>query len=96
MQNHHLVTTTFDSTEDYYTVDYSADNAEVITSESPLSFFQELLPSADRTALLYNLSYLCLAKFRKLERVIKECAIETQYLFGASEALLQKVKSVFF
>ncbi|XP_051740147.1 uncharacterized protein LOC127507219 isoform X2 [Ctenopharyngodon idella] len=66
------------------------DFTEVIASENHLSFFQELLPSADRTALLYNLSYLCLAKFPKLERVLRECAVETQYLFGSSEALLQK------
>ncbi|XP_048014121.1 uncharacterized protein LOC125246998 [Megalobrama amblycephala] len=61
-----------------------------VMGENHPSFFQELLPSADRTALLYNLSYLCLAKFPKLERVLKECAVETQYLFGSSEALLQK------
>ncbi|ROL43689.1 hypothetical protein DPX16_21850 [Anabarilius grahami] len=66
------------------------DFTEVIASENHLSFFQDLLPSADRTALLYNLSYLCLAKFPELERVLKECAVETQYLFSSSEALLQK------
>ncbi|KAK7121209.1 hypothetical protein R3I93_022337 [Phoxinus phoxinus] len=58
--------------------------------ENQLIFFQELLPSAERTALLYHLSYLCLAKFPKLERVLRECAVETQNLFASSEALLQK------
>ncbi|XP_056108117.1 uncharacterized protein LOC130086034 [Rhinichthys klamathensis goyatoka] len=58
--------------------------------ENQLGFFQELLPSAERTALLYHLSYLCLAKFPKLERVLRECALETQNLFASSEALLQK------
>ncbi|XDV52637.1 hypothetical protein PO909_021343 [Leuciscus waleckii] len=63
---------------------------EEVMEENQLSFFQELLPSAERTALLYHLSYLCLAKFPKLERVLRECALETQNLFASSEALLQK------
>ncbi|RXN20128.1 restin-like protein [Labeo rohita] len=58
----------------------------IINSE----FIQELLPSAQRTALLYHLSYLCLAKFPKLERILRERATETQLLFGSSEALLLK------
>ncbi|XP_016323960.1 uncharacterized protein LOC107674493 [Sinocyclocheilus anshuiensis] len=53
-------------------------------------FIQELLPSAERTALLYHLSYLCLGGFPKLERLIRERAIETQLLFGSSEAVLLK------
>ncbi|KAK7117896.1 hypothetical protein R3I94_023193 [Phoxinus phoxinus] len=61
-----------------------------VMEENQLIFFQELLPSAERTALLYHLSYLCLAKFPKLERVLRECAVETQNLFASSEALLQK------
>ncbi|XP_077067499.1 uncharacterized protein LOC143721150 [Siphateles boraxobius] len=61
-----------------------------VMEENQLSFFQELLPSAERTALLYHLSYLCLAKFPKLERVLRECALETQNLFASSEALLEK------
>ncbi|XP_039519070.1 uncharacterized protein LOC120473348 [Pimephales promelas] len=63
---------------------------EEVMEENQLGFFQELLPSAERTALLYHLSYLCLAKFPKLERVLRECALETQNLFASSEALLQK------
>jgi len=67
-----------------------------VMEENQLGFFQELLPSAERTALLYHLSYLCVAKFPKLERVLRECALETQNLFASSEALLQKVKSKVF
>ncbi|KAL0150650.1 hypothetical protein M9458_054067, partial [Cirrhinus mrigala] len=53
-------------------------------------FLQELLPSAKRTALLYHLSYLCLGSFPKLERLIRERALDTQLLFGSSEAVLMK------
>ncbi|XP_058623990.1 uncharacterized protein LOC131534891 [Onychostoma macrolepis] len=53
-------------------------------------FVTELLPSAQRTALLYHLSYLCLAKFPKLERELRARATETQLLFGSSEVLLLK------
>ncbi|XP_030641434.1 uncharacterized protein LOC115821783 [Chanos chanos] len=59
----------------------SALNAEVIN---------ELLPSAQRIALLYHVSYLCLAGFPKLERLLRSRALETQLLFGSSEALLIK------
>lgn len=51
-------------------------------------FIQELLPSAERTALLYHLTFLSLGGFPKLERLIRDQAIETQLLFGSSEALL--------
>ncbi|XP_048030841.1 uncharacterized protein LOC125258064 isoform X2 [Megalobrama amblycephala] len=51
---------------------------------------KELLPSAERTALLYHLSYLCLGNFPELERLIRKRALETQLLFGSSEALLLK------
>ncbi|XP_062373116.1 uncharacterized protein LOC134060421 [Sardina pilchardus] len=54
------------------------------------SFIDELLPSAQRVALLYNVSYLCLAEFPKLERMLRERAMETQILFGSSEAILLK------
>ncbi len=57
-------------------------------------FIQDLLPSAERTALLYHLTFLSLGEFPKLERVIRDQAIETQLLFGSSEALLQKVWGV--
>ncbi|XP_073797348.1 uncharacterized protein [Danio rerio] len=53
-------------------------------------FIQELLPAAERTALLYHLSYLCLGGFPKLERLLRERALETQLLFGSSEAVLFK------
>ncbi|KAK2867473.1 hypothetical protein Q8A67_025590 [Cirrhinus molitorella] len=61
-----------------------------MTVENHLNFFQELLPSADHTALLYHLSDLCLAKFPRLQMTLRECAVETQHLFGSSEALLLK------
>lgn len=51
-------------------------------------FIQELLPSAERTALLYHLTFLSLGGFPKLERLIRDQATETQLLFGSSEALL--------
>ncbi|KAK9952871.1 hypothetical protein ABG768_016901 [Culter alburnus] len=59
-------------------------------STSSPEFIQQLLPSAQRTALLYHLSYLCLGNFPKLERLLRERAVETQMLFGSSEALLEK------
>ncbi|XP_039512121.1 golgin IMH1-like [Pimephales promelas] len=63
---------------------YSVD----IDSES--EFMQELLPSAERTALLYHMSYLCVGKDPELERLLRKQAVETQLLFGSSEALLMK------
>ncbi|XP_048030848.1 paramyosin-like [Megalobrama amblycephala] len=69
-----------------------ADGKELVSSDSTGSpeFIQQLLPSAERTALLYHLSYLCLGGFPKLERLLRERAVETQLLFGSSEALLVK------
>ncbi|KAG1931148.1 uncharacterized protein LOC120473344 [Pimephales promelas] len=66
-----------------------SDSQEIVIAITP-DFIKELLPSAQRTALLYHLSYLCLAKFPKLERVLRQRAVETQLLFGSSEALLLK------
>ncbi|KAF4095503.1 uncharacterized protein LOC131533398 [Onychostoma macrolepis] len=62
------------------------------SSDSPWSseFIQEILLSAERTALLYHLSYLRLGKFPKLERPIRELNRETQRLFRCSEALIMK------
>ncbi|KAL0195207.1 hypothetical protein M9458_008779, partial [Cirrhinus mrigala] len=54
-------------------------------------FVQQLIPSAERTALLYHLTFLSLGGFPKLERIIRDQAIETQLLFGSSEAILLKV-----
>ncbi|XP_030641431.1 uncharacterized protein LOC115821779 [Chanos chanos] len=59
------------------------------TSWSP-AFIQELLPAAKKTSLLYHQSYLCLAKFPELERLIRSRAVETQLLFASSEAVLLK------
>ncbi|KAI2644221.1 Laminin subunit beta-4 [Labeo rohita] len=69
-----------------------ADSKELLTKDSVSSpeFIQQLLPSAERTALLYHLSYLCLGNFPKLERLIRKRALETQLLFGSSEAVLMK------
>ncbi|KAK9952886.1 hypothetical protein ABG768_016916 [Culter alburnus] len=69
-----------------------ADCTEVDVSESSWSpeFIQELLSSAERTALLHHLSFLCLGGFPKLEYLIREQAIETQLLFRSSEAVLLK------
>ncbi|KAM9422091.1 uncharacterized protein ACWYII_019976 [Salvelinus alpinus] len=55
--------------------------------DSP-DFIRDLLPAAEKTALLYNISYLCLAKFPSLERIIRANAVEAQMLFSSSEALL--------
>ncbi|KAL0994945.1 hypothetical protein UPYG_G00129720 [Umbra pygmaea] len=55
--------------------------------ESP-EFLKEMLPSAQKTALLYEISYLCLAKFPTLERIIRANAVEAQMVFSSSEALL--------
>ncbi|KAF4115068.1 hypothetical protein G5714_002557 [Onychostoma macrolepis] len=65
---------------------------EIVDDNSILraDFIQELLPSAERTALLYHLAFLSLGGFPKLERVIRDQAIETQLLFRSSEALLLK------
>ncbi|XP_048030865.1 uncharacterized protein LOC125258080 [Megalobrama amblycephala] len=72
-----------------------ADCTEVVVSESSWSpdFIQELLPSAERTALLHHLSFLCLGGFPKLEYLIRKQAIETQMLFRSSEAVLLKCVS---
>ncbi|RXN16690.1 restin-like protein [Labeo rohita] len=60
-----------------------------VTQWSP-TFVQDLLPAAQKTALLYHLSYLCLANFPNLERIIRSRAVETQLLFGSSDATMLK------
>ncbi|XP_059403614.1 uncharacterized protein LOC132137746 isoform X2 [Carassius carassius] len=67
-----------------------AETTEIVDDNAILKadFIQELLPSAERTALLYHLTFLSLGGFPKLERLIRDQAIETQLLFGSSEALL--------
>ncbi|KAI4883236.1 hypothetical protein NFI96_025463, partial [Prochilodus magdalenae] len=59
-------------------------------SEWNTGFTEELLPSSQQVSLLYHISYLCLAKFPKLERLLRMRAVETQLLFGSSEAVLLK------
>ncbi|XP_067291140.1 chromosome partition protein Smc-like [Pseudorasbora parva] len=66
-----------------------ADSKMEVSQWSP-DFVQELLPAAQKTALLYNLSYLCLANFPNLERLIRSRAVETQLLFGSSDAVMLK------
>ncbi|XP_067291141.1 uncharacterized protein [Pseudorasbora parva] len=66
-----------------------ADSKMAVSQWSP-DFVQELLPAAQKTALLYNLSYLCLAKFPNLERLIRSRAVETQLLFGSSASTMVK------
>ncbi|XDV48215.1 hypothetical protein PO909_017666, partial [Leuciscus waleckii] len=50
----------------------------------------ELTPAAQKIALLYSLSYLCLGKFSNLERIIRSRAVETQTLFTYSDATMMK------
>ncbi|KAK7156032.1 hypothetical protein R3I94_006185 [Phoxinus phoxinus] len=68
------------------------ESKELIVNDFSWSpeFVQDLDTSAERTALLYHLSYLCLGSIPKLERLIREQAIGTQLLFGSSEAVLMK------
>ncbi|KAK7118900.1 hypothetical protein R3I94_022420 [Phoxinus phoxinus] len=66
-----------------------ADSKMAVSQWSP-EFVQELLPAAEKTALLYHLSYLCLANFPSLERIIRTRAVETQLLFGSSDATMLK------
>ncbi|KAL6485519.1 hypothetical protein MHYP_G00049110 [Metynnis hypsauchen] len=73
------------------TLNTMANSKEVAfaSSWSP-AFIEELLSSSQQVCLLYHISYLCLAKFPKLERLLRMRAVETQLLFGSSEALLLK------
>lgn len=66
-----------------------ADSKMAVFPWSP-SFVNELLPAAQKTALLYHLSYLCLANFSNLERIIRSRAVETQLLFSSSDATMLK------
>ncbi|XP_077061742.1 uncharacterized protein LOC143714433 [Siphateles boraxobius] len=69
-----------------------ADSKELGVSDSAVlsEFAQEFLLSAQRTALLYHLTYLHLGTFPKLGRQIRKRALETQMLFESSEAVLMK------
>lgn len=70
--------------------DDSKDMVHVNKDHWSPSFVEELLPAAQKTALLYQLSYLCLANFPTLERIIRARAVETQLLFGSSDATMLK------
>ncbi|KAL7872579.1 hypothetical protein SRHO_G00075620 [Serrasalmus rhombeus] len=61
-----------------------------VTSVWSSGFVEELLPSSQQVSLLYHISYLCLAKFPKLEMLLQMRALEIQLLFGSSEAVLLK------
>ncbi|KAL7889046.1 hypothetical protein AOLI_G00040200 [Acnodon oligacanthus] len=56
-------------------------------------FVEELVPCSQQVSMLYHLSYLCLAKFPKLERLLRMRAVETQLLFVSSEAVMLKCAS---
>ncbi|XP_062855363.1 uncharacterized protein LOC134318391 [Trichomycterus rosablanca] len=64
-----------------------AQSKEVVPAWE-IEFVQELTPASKQIPLLYHLSYLCLAKFPKLERLLRARAVETQILFGESEGIL--------
>ncbi|XP_062855338.1 uncharacterized protein LOC134318378 [Trichomycterus rosablanca] len=64
-----------------------AQSKEVIPAWET-QFVQELTPVSKQIPLLYHISYLCLAKFPNLERLLRERAVETQLLFGESEGIL--------
>ncbi|RXN37836.1 myosin heavy chain [Labeo rohita] len=66
-----------------------ADSKMAVCLCSP-AFVQDLVPAAQKTALLYRLSYLCLASFPHLEEMIRFRAVETQLLFGSSDATMLK------
>ncbi|XP_076872263.1 uncharacterized protein LOC143522426 [Brachyhypopomus gauderio] len=68
-----------------------ANSKELVQlSEWSPAFTEELLPVSKQVSLLFHISYLCLAKFPNLERLLRKRAVETQMLFGSSEALLLK------
>ncbi|KAG1934315.1 hypothetical protein F2P79_019925 [Pimephales promelas] len=68
----------------------STYNKKVSVCQWSPDFVQEIPLVAQKTALLYHLSYLCLAKFPSLERIIRGRAVETQLLFGSSEETMLK------
>ncbi|XP_076872264.1 uncharacterized protein LOC143522427 [Brachyhypopomus gauderio] len=68
-----------------------ANSKELVQlSEWSPAFVEELLPVSKQVSLLFHISYLCLAKFPNLERLLRKRAVETQMLFGSSETLLLK------
>ncbi|XP_066524814.1 epidermal growth factor receptor substrate 15-like [Hoplias malabaricus] len=67
-----------------------ADSKDLVSTVWGPEFTEGLLPASQQVSLLYHLSYLCLAKFPKLERLLRMRCVETQMLFGTSEAVLLK------
>ncbi|XP_066525861.1 chromosome partition protein Smc-like [Hoplias malabaricus] len=67
-----------------------ADSKEIVPLTWGPGFIDELLPSSQQISLLFQLSYLCLGKFPKLERLLRMRAVETQLLFKSSEAVMLK------
>ncbi|KAG7487364.1 hypothetical protein MATL_G00022470 [Megalops atlanticus] len=53
----------------------------------------ELLPAAKKTALLFHISYLCMANFPTLERELRAKATDAQLLFSSSASLLLQCAS---
>ncbi|XP_069054364.1 cingulin-like [Lepisosteus oculatus] len=58
-----------------------------------MDMFRDLLPATEKTALLFHLSYLCLAAHPELERKLRLKATESQQLFASSEVLLLQCAS---
>lgn len=53
-------------------------------------FTTDLLPAAERTALLFQLSYLYLAGYPELEELIRKRALKSRLLFVSSERVMFK------
>ncbi|XP_069054739.1 uncharacterized protein [Lepisosteus oculatus] len=58
-----------------------------------MEMFRDMVPAAEKTALLFHLSYLCLATHPELERKLRLKATESQQLFASSEVLLLQCAS---
>ncbi|XP_063044949.1 uncharacterized protein LOC134439056 [Engraulis encrasicolus] len=67
-----------------------SQSKELVTSSISPSFTRDLLPAAERTALLFQLTYLYLAGFPELEKMIRERALTTRLLFVSSERVMFK------
>ncbi|KAL2076951.1 hypothetical protein ACEWY4_027464 [Coilia grayii] len=69
-----------------------AQSKEVTSFSSAISpkFTTDLLPAAERTALLFHLSYLYLAGYPDLEKLIRERALNARLLFVSSERVMFK------
>ncbi|KAK6477868.1 hypothetical protein HHUSO_G21501, partial [Huso huso] len=58
-----------------------------------MEMFNDLLPCSQKAALLFHLSYLCMANFPELERKLRAKATESQQLFSSSAILLLECAS---